>query len=82
MITAAGLVQLSYWAASTRNTRMMASAKITIASEPTCFSWNDMPVHSKPMVAGSFCRASCSIKLRACPELKPGAASPVMEAVG
>ena len=38
-ITAAGFVQLSYCAASTRNTRMMARANTRMASEPTFFSW-------------------------------------------
>ena len=37
MMTAVRLVQLSYWAASTRNTSTMASPKTTIASEPTFF---------------------------------------------
>ena len=37
-MTAAGAVQLSYWAASTRNTSTIARAKTIMASDPTFFS--------------------------------------------
>ena len=67
-MTAVGMDQLSYWAARTRKTRTMARAKTMIASDPTCFSWNDMPVHSKPMAVGSLVSASCSIRFSAWPE--------------
>jgi hypothetical protein len=29
-----GIVQLSYWAARTRNTKMVANEKMSVASEP------------------------------------------------
>ena len=53
----AGAVQLSYCAASTRKTSVMARAKISTASLPTCFSWNEMPVHSVLIPSGSFSSA-------------------------
>ena len=44
--TAAGFDQLSYCAASTRYTSSTESAKISVASPPTFFSWYAMPVQS------------------------------------
>jgi hypothetical protein len=60
----------------------MARAKMTMASLPTCFSWKEIPVHSYPIETGSLASAMSSINLSAWPELNPGAAWPVIEAVG
>ncbi len=45
-ITASGSDQLSYWAASTRNTITTARAKMAIAVLPACTSKNAISVHS------------------------------------
>ena len=45
-ITAAGMLQLSYRATSSRNTTTMASANSLGAWAPAAFSWKDRAVHS------------------------------------
>ncbi len=80
-ITAAGIDQLSYSAASTRNTASSDSAYSAGACEPEDFSCSDWPVHSKPMPAGSL-EARCSISSMASPVLAPVAASPEMRTDG
>jgi len=45
-ITANGSDQLSYWAASTRKTIMIAQPKMIMAVLPACSSRKDMSVHS------------------------------------
>ena len=45
-ITAAGSIQLSYCAASTRKTSVIDSAKMKYAWLPISFSWYESPVHS------------------------------------
>ena len=45
-ITARGSDQLSYWAASTKNTVTTARAKIHMAVLPACNSWKAISVHS------------------------------------
>ena len=80
-ITASGIDQLSYSAASARNTARMAKAYRMMAWLPASFSSRDWPVHSMPKPWGSLA-ASASISAIAWPVLKPGAAAPSMRIDG
>ena len=75
-----GMDQLSYCAARMRKTKTIASAKTTVAIEPALSSWKVMPVHSKPKSRGSAVAAARSMAATAWPELKPGAAPPLIRA--
>ncbi len=72
-ITARGSDQLSYCAASTRNTSTTASVNAYIAVEPVCCCKSASSVHSDRMACGSLGSTSCSIASIAWPELTPGA---------
>ena len=50
------------------------------ACAPALISSSDCPAHAKSNPGGRFCRASSSIACSACPELRPGAGSPVISA--
>src|SRR5688572_23250275 len=81
-ITANGNSQLSYCAASTRYTIRTANPNTQIASPETCFSWNAIDVQSYPIDPGNSRPATSSIVASAWLELTPGAAVPVIDAVG
>ena len=55
---ASGSDQLSYWAASTRNTNTTASGKTSLVSRslPARICWKVSSVHSKPMRVGQLAR--------------------------
>src|SRR5690606_27223553 len=79
--TATGIDQLSYNAASTRQTAMSDNP----SSAPTCpaatRSSKDNPVHSKPKPSGSAA-ASASIASSASPVERPGAGDPAIVSAG
>ena len=50
--TASGSFQLSYCAASTRNTNRAAAPNTSIVGVPFCCCWKAISVHSKPMPGG------------------------------
>src|SRR5205814_4538057 len=81
-IIASGSDQLSYWAASVKKTNNTQSGKIKTAVLPAKISCKVSSVHSKPIVGGSFSRASRSITAMAWPELMPGDGLPVNSAAG
>ena len=60
-MTASGNSQLSYKAASRRNTKTTASPKARIAVLPASFSCRAISVHSKPKPDGSLVAAICSM---------------------
>ena len=80
--TASGRFQLSYCAASTRNTNRAAAPNTSRDEVPGCCCWNASSVHSKPMPGGSTSRASSSIRCSAVPVATPGAATPITSAAG
>ena len=83
-MTASGSAQLSYCAASTRNTNTTASGKIRLFQTFLAAStWMKLiSVHSKFMPCGSVCLASRSISMMPSPELTPGFVLPTMAAAG
>ena len=74
-MTAKGIDQLSYSAASAKNTTKMEMANRAGAWLPESRSSKEVLDHSKPMPGGSFW-ANSSIALMASPELLPGAGEP------
>ncbi len=64
-----GMVQLSYCAASTRNTNTSDRLKMIGARLPAFSCWKTIPVHSWPYPSGSACSATSSMALTAWPEL-------------
>src|SRR3546814_17564932 len=77
-----GVFQLSYWAARTRNTNS-ADARKTVSGDVVCvFSWCARSVHSYEIPLGSTWSANCSMRPRAPPEERPGAAAPITSAAG
>src|SRR5580658_6028269 len=81
-MTASGSDQLSYCAASTRNTSTTARVNAYIAVEPVCCCKSASSVHSERMACGKEDSVSCSIALIAWPELTPGAALRLIVADG
>ncbi|MCY1243708.1 hypothetical protein D9M72_567340 [compost metagenome] len=75
-IIASGSTQLSYWAASARNTKTTDSAKMNTAVLPVWRSWKASSVHSKVVPCGRIWAASASILSRAVPVETPGAGLP------
>ena len=74
-ITASGSDQLSYWAASTRNTSTTARTNTSMAVLPVCSCSMASSVHSVAHgVDELLCWATCCISAMASPELTPGAA--------
>ena len=74
-MTARGSRQLSYWAASTRNTKITARKKKYIAEFPAWSCKKARSVHSVAIDRGSSLSAISCIRETAWPELVPGAAS-------
>ena len=71
-MTASGSRQLSYWAASTRNTKTTARKKKYIAELPAWSCRNARSVHSVAIDRGSSLSAISCIKETAWPELGAG----------
>ena len=80
--TASGSSQLSYSAASSRNTNVTANPKAIIAVLPASFSCSAISVHSKPKPCGSRCLAIISIAAIAWPVEKPRAKPSCTSAAG
>ena len=79
-MTASGSDQLSYWAASTRNTRITARRNTYMAVLPVCNCNSASSVQSVDIDGGRSCSAVSCISDRAVPELTPGAAEPLIAA--
>ncbi len=77
-----GSDQLSYCAASTRNTSTAPIAKTKGAVFPARICCRVSSVHSNPIDGGSSFRASSSMIPMAWPELTPGAVPPEISADG
>ena len=73
---ASGSTQLSYWAASARNTNTMASANTNSAVLPVMRSCKAISVHSKPWPGSSTLAARFSITLSDWPVETPGGVLP------
>src|SRR5437868_2062648 len=73
-MTASGSDQLSYWAASTRNTATTDAKKAKTAVLPACSSRNASSLHSAFMPGRNSRLASSAITARPSPELTPRAA--------
>ena len=71
-----GSVKLSYWAESTRNTKVRPRTKITSAWLPARTSSQEIPDHSKPSSAGSTWWAAVSMAAIASPLEVPGVGVP------
>ena len=71
-MTAKGSVQLSYWAASTRNTRTHGQDEQDHGRVAGAGWRKEISVHSYAMACGSSCCASFCMASMASPELTPG----------
>src|SRR5262245_27244083 len=81
-ITANGSDQLSYWAASTRNTSTTANSKTPKAVLPVCNCNNPNSVHSCRIDHSGCSTTISSISSIAWPELTPGPGVNVIGAAG
>ena len=77
-MTANGSFQLSYWAASTRNTKTTASKKTRVAVLPWLSCMYASSVQSGAIDRGNSWRAISCMSAIASPELVPGAGLPVI----
>ena len=80
-MTARGIDQFSYSAASIRKTSSTHRGNTKRATLPALICWYARSVHSNPMLLGSTCLARRSMVAMACPELTPGRVSPLMNMV-
>ena len=81
-ITAKGRLQLSYCAASTKNTNITARPNTIVAVLPDSNWRNESSVHSKAMFRGRFLFAMVAISCADWPELKPLALFPYNAVAG